>query len=156
MSKHHTLPAQRTDLDHMIRLMRNYAAANPVRVLREHTNEPHVRQLFTGVLAGGGAAWIAWADGQAVGQLIALRVHSIWNPDIWTLQELCWWVEPEYRNTSLGMRLVREYQTHAQALLASGSIDFWSLSTMRDSAVRDLDGRWGLEYLEGTYICQEL
>lgn len=79
---------------------------------------------------------IAWDGDKRVGCLGGYLAPNLFNPDLATLSELIWWVDPEYRKTRVGAMLLSEYEKVAQAteaydgtfsLLPSSPVNFASL-----------------------------
>jgi len=58
---------------------------------------------------------------------------SIWSPQILVLQELAWYVLPEYRNTTIGYRLVKAYLNYAEQLVRNDRIRYYTLNKMVSS-----------------------
>lgn len=143
------------DLDDLITMMKHYAESSPIVELRTNQNEPHVRALLTLIIQNdGGRVWIAHKDNKAIGMLIALFNPNIWNPNLYCMAELAWWVEPEHRHTSAGYRLVTEYKNFANDEMKAGRIYFWTLSKMVSSP--DLDyTKLGVTRIEETHTCQQ-
>ena len=52
---------------------------------------------------------IALRDGERVGFIAKLIAPHHFNPDIRQLSELLWWVQPEHRNTRVGMLLFKDF-----------------------------------------------
>lgn len=50
-------------------------------------------------------------DGKGV--ILGLIYPLYYNPSVLIAQELGWWVEPEYRNTTLGVRLLKKFEKEA-------------------------------------------
>lgn len=49
------------------------------------------------------------------GILLAIVYPCYWNPSYLMAQEMGWWVEPEYRNTRLAIRLLKQFEAEAKA-----------------------------------------
>ena len=48
------------------------------------------------------------------GVILGLKYHLYYNPNVTLVQELGWWVEPEYRNTMVGIKLLKEFEAEAK------------------------------------------
>jgi hypothetical protein len=70
------------------------------------------------------------------------------------LKELAWWVEPSHRNSSLGYRLLKEYVKFGKALKEKNIISAFTLTTLEDSPIRDLE-RFGWRPIEKNYVYGE-
>jgi hypothetical protein len=137
--------ATRTDLDIIVNMMRNYAAAGPVKLLATQQNEQHVRQFITAILLGAGRIWIGEQDNRSVGMLISVRNPNLWNPELIYLQELAWWVEPEAR------RLLYAFRDYAIEQLEANNIAGYTMSKMISSPNLDYS-KLGMKKLEETWI----
>ncbi len=143
-------PATIHDTDAIIDMMRNYAQASPVPALRLYQNPVHVRTLVTMILSGLGGIWLSENRGKMCGLIIAIRNPNPWNPDIMLAQELAFWVEPDYRNSTHGYKLLRAYEEWAQAEVAAGRVHGYTVSRM---ATSEFDpANHGYTLLEATYI----
>ena len=49
------------------------------------------------------------------------------------MQELAWYVKPEFRNTTVGYRLLKSYIEYGDELKEDGRIKFFSVSKMDTS-----------------------
>ena len=141
----------RHDIAAMVDMMRNYSKHSPIESLQHNHNPLWVTKLFTEIVYGGGYSWIAYRDNRPAGMLVAIKNTNIWNPDIKTVNELCWWVEPQFRNTFVGYRLLEAYRNRCEELLSTGEISYWTISRMANSP--DIDyTRLGCRELEQTYF----
>lgn len=48
------------------------------------------------------------------GAILGLVFPHWWNPQVLVAQELGWWVEPEYRGTTLAIRLLNKLEVEAK------------------------------------------
>lgn len=143
--------ANRYDIDDIIILLREYSKHSPITVHQTIQNEEYVRTLITCIIMGQGKIFLALNDDSTVGMLICIRQPNIWNKDIYLLQELAWYIYPEYRNTTLGYRLYTEYKNYATELLNTNKIVGYTLSKMSTSPNLNYE-RLGFEKIEETYI----
>lgn len=79
---------------------------------------------------------IGWVDGKRVGCLGGYLSPNLFNPELATMAELIWWVDPEYRNTRIGAHLLSVYDKLVDAspaydgtfsLLPDSPVNFKSL-----------------------------
>lgn len=61
-----------------------------------------------------GVLLVADFDGELVGMAAGLFSPFIFNDDFVVGQELCWWIEPEFRALGIGSELLRELERAAQ------------------------------------------
>jgi GNAT superfamily N-acetyltransferase len=139
--------ADRFDTPDLIELLRHYRSATPWPRLADCDNETYIRTVLAHIFAGMGAIFVAEKAGTMIGMLIAIRNNNIWDPDLYVLDELAYWVEPEHRGSRAGYRLIRAYQQYAEELKTSGKIEAYTISKMASSP--DLNyGRLGFEKSE--------
>tara|TARA_R110000803_G_scaffold4020_4_gene13782 strand:+ start:2752 stop:3243 length:492 start_codon:yes stop_codon:yes gene_type:complete len=86
-----------------------------------------------------------------VGMLIAHMQGDPWLPQIKTLKELAWWVEPEYRNTTAGYKLLKQYVKLGEGLTEKGKIKGFTLTNMTNSPVQNFE-KFGWTKVETNYI----
>jgi RimJ/RimL family protein N-acetyltransferase len=139
--------ADKWDTDSIIEMLRHYRSATPWPRLANCDNEEYIRKMLQRIFAGGGTIFVAEKDEQITGMLIAILNPNLWDPDLITMQELAYWVEPEHRGTSAGYRLLTAFRDHCEDLKAQGKIEAYTISKMVNSP--DLDyGRFGFTKLE--------
>lgn len=142
--------ATKFDLPRIIDLLRHYRSETPWARLKTCDNELYVRKLLTHILAGQGVIFVAERELEIQGMLIAVKNASIWDPDLYLMQELAYWVEPQYRGSSMAYRLLAEYRRHCLELKQQDKIDSYTISKMVNSP--DLDyQRFGFEKLEESW-----
>lgn len=88
------------------------------------------------------------------GMIIGSIVPDVWMPELQFLREIAWWVEPEYRGTSMGYRLLCEYRDFGCDLVHRGITQGTILTNMAQSPDFDLEKR-GWERIESNYIYTE-
>lgn len=54
-------------------------------------------------------AVVGWVNGERAGCLGGYLAPNLFNPDIATLSELVWWVDPKHRNSRIGAMLLQAY-----------------------------------------------
>lgn len=143
-------PATKFDLPDVIRMLKNYREACPLEELKLANDETYINTVFNSIIHGAGFAFIADYEGEAVGMILSIRAPSIWDPNIYLMKEMCYWVEPKCRNTSAGFRLLKEYVDACKAEKESGHISVFTVSKMTTSPDLKYD-RFGFEPLEETW-----
>ena len=139
------------DFDRIMALMINFANAAPVEVLHNpRYNRRGVQNFLAGILKNG-TIIVGEADGVIQGMLIAVIDNNPWLPQVKTLKELAWWVQPEYRNTSLGYRILKEYIRVGKLGQQTGAISNFTITTLMDSPIRDME-RHGWRAIETNYV----
>lgn len=59
------------------------------------------------------------------GVILGIVYPLFYNPSVLIAQELGWWVEPEYRNTTIGIKLLKEFEAEAKKRGAKKVIMFY-------------------------------
>jgi hypothetical protein len=93
--------------------------------------------LFS-IIQGKGFIYI---DNNMRGAIIAIKQNNIWSPKVRELHELLWWVEPEYRNGTIGGRLWKAFDSQAQKMLDLGNVDLVSTSISANGPLIDYTKR---------------
>jgi len=119
--------ATRYDIPRLLEIVESYAYENPIKILGEPCNHfpRHVEELLFSIIQGKGFIYI---DNNMRGAIVAIKQNNIWSPKVRELHELLWWVEPEYRNGTIGGRLWKAFDAHAQEMLDLGNVDIVSTS----------------------------
>jgi hypothetical protein len=126
--------ANKFDQTEIFEMLRHYREKTPISMLADSNNEEHVSKLFRHITLGGGICLLAEdVDYQPIGLLIAVASTCMWDPDIRIMEELAYWVEPEYRGSTAGYRLLKEYQKIALKLKSENKIHWYSISKMSNS-----------------------
>lgn len=115
--------ATRYDIPRLLEIVEAYAYENPIKCLgKQHNHFPkYVEELLFSIIAGRGFIYI---DNNMRGAIVAIKQGNVWSPKVKELNELLWWVEPEYRNGTIGGRLWKAFDERAEAMLKAGDIDF--------------------------------
>jgi hypothetical protein len=115
--------ATRYDIPRLLEIVEAYAYENPIKTLGkpDNHNPQHVEQLLFSILMGKGFIYI---DENMRGAIIAVKQNNVWCPNVKELHELLWWVEPEYRDGTLGGRLWKAFDQTGTEMLKRGDIDF--------------------------------
>jgi hypothetical protein len=139
------------DFDRIMEMMINFANSAPVTAYHNpQYNDRGVRNYLAQVLSNG-CIIVGEADGHIQGMLLAQVCSDPWLPHIKTLKELAWWVEPEYRNTTLGYKLLKKYVETGKHMQSTGIINNFVLTNMTTSPDFDL-GKRGWRAIETNYV----
>ena len=142
--------ANKFDLPVVLDMLRNFRNHTPIDMMRECNNEEYINKLFHHVILGGGVALIA-EDKDVAGMIIGVKDQNVWDPEIKVLRELVYWVEPEYRGTTAGYKLLLKYNKLAQELVDAQKINMYTMTKMVNSP--DLDfTRFGYKKTEEVWV----
>jgi N-acetylglutamate synthase-like GNAT family acetyltransferase len=113
--------ATRYDIPRLLEIVEAYAFENPIAVLGKQANHDpkYVESLLFGIIMGRGFVYI---DNHMRGAIIGIKNDNIWCPKVRELNELLWWVEPEYRNSTIGGRLWKAFDQEAAEMLNRGDV----------------------------------
>lgn len=113
--------ATRYDIPRLLEIVEAYAFENPIAVLGKQANHDpkYVESLLFGIIMGRGFVYI---DNHMRGAIIGIKNDNIWCPKVRELNELLWWVEHEYRNSTIGGRLWKAFDQEATEMLNRGDV----------------------------------
>lgn len=134
------------DTEDIMRMLNNYRQASPLSFHKE-SSEARARQILAQIFAGLGVAFVSEEPWGITGMLLAIKNSNIWDEEALVVNEIAYWVEPEYRGTSAGYRLIKSYQEYCDELKSSGVIKAYTISKMSTSPDLKYD-RFGFEKIE--------
>lgn len=142
--------ATRYDIPRLLEIVEAYAFENTIKKLGESNNHfpKYVEQLLFSIIQGHGFIFI---DSHLRGAIIAYKNSNIWSPKVKELNELLWWVEPEYRNGTVGGRLWKAFDERAQRMLELGEIDYVCTSISATGPLIDFSKR-GYKPLGASFV----
>ena len=118
--------ATKYDKIQIIEMMKLFRAESNIEQFQEIDNEPYWNRLLDNILAGAGVVFIE----EGKGLIMALISHTAWCDKTYQMYELAWYVKPEYRNTTVGYRLLKTYVDYGKQLKAEGRIKLFSIAKM--------------------------
>jgi len=142
--------ANKFDLPYIMKMLKHFSEQTPIDIMRSCYKEEYLNKLYHHIILGGGVAIVAESD-QPMGMIMGIKDSNVWDPELKVLRELVYWVEPEYRNTTAGYRLLVEYNKVAKQLLDDNQIKLFTMTKMVNSP--DLDfGRFGYKKTEEVWV----
>ena len=121
--------ATKFDKTEIINMMKQFRSEADLPEYVDAENEEYWNLLLDTILVGKGVVFLE----EGKGLLMALIHPTIWDNRINTMQELAWYVKPEFRNTTVGYRLLKSYIEYGDELKKDGRIKFFSVSKMDTS-----------------------
>lgn len=94
---------------------------------------------------------VAEQDDQVVGFACGLKAPSLMNKEYLIGAELAWWMEPEYRKCTAGVRLLK----HVERMARDAGCYAWSmmcLESLNPDDVEDMYLRMGYQPSERTFV----
>ena len=142
--------ANKFDQPEIFRMLRSFRNETPIEEMKNCDNEEYISKLFHHVLLGGGLALVA-EDDKICGMIIGIKDANAWDPNMKVLRELCYWVDKDYRGTTAGYRLLKEYSKHAQELVDEEKIKMYTMTKMTTSPDIDFT-RFGYKKTEEVWV----
>lgn len=118
--------ATKYDKIQIIEMMKLFRAESNIEQFQQIDNEPYWNKLLDNILAGAGVVFIE----EGKGLIMALISHTAWCDKTYQMYELAWYVKPEFRNTTVGYRLLKTYVDYGKQLKAEGRIKLFSIAKM--------------------------
>jgi GNAT superfamily N-acetyltransferase len=139
--------ATKYDKTEIIKMMQLFRAEADIEQYRHLDNVVYWNKLLDSILAGQGVIFLE----QGKGLIMALITHTAWCDRTFQMYELAWYVKPEYRNTTVGYRLLKEYIDYGKQLKQQGRIKLFSIAKMVSSPNIKYD-KFGFNKLDETWI----
>lgn len=117
------------DKTKIIDIMKMFRSESNIEELKSIDNEPYWNALLDSIIAGQGVCFYE----EDVGIIMAIITPSVWCNKTFTLHEIAWYVKPEFRNTSIGYRLLKAFVNYGKELKESGRIKFFVMGKMPSS-----------------------
>lgn len=118
--------ANKHDKTEIIKMMKLFKAESNIKQYQNLDNEIYWHRLLDNILAGMGIVFIE----EGKGLLMAIITPTIWCDKTFQMQELAWYVLPEYRNTTVGYRLLKSYIDYGNKLKQEGRIAIFAIGKM--------------------------
>lgn len=116
----------KTEITEMMRMFRDEA---DLPEYLDAEDDAYWNLLLDTMLAGKGVIFLE----EGKGLLMAIIHPTIWSNKVNTMQELAWYVKPEFRNSTVAYRLLKAYIDYGKELKEDGRIRFFSVSKMDTS-----------------------
>ena len=142
------------DFKNIKKMFVNFANSAPVDYLHNPKyDDDYIDQIFYGIVKQGVLLY-AEVDNKPAGFFMAVKTPDMWLPQIPpVLREAAWWVEPEYRDGSIGGKLFMKYQQIAKDMKAKRQIQGFTMTLMEQSPDIKLD-RYGYRPIETIYYAE--
>ena len=145
-------PLERTDYQRVYLLLQEFAQETGLGYLGEthYYDYQHIHQVLLRCERAG-VSFVAQNGRQITGMFLSLTLPDLWIPTVRHLKELAWYVQPEFRGTSLGARLFFAYVKEAEKRLEMGHIQGYTMTKLSSSDNFDYERR-GMRLIETTYL----
>lgn len=139
--------ATKYDKTQIIEMMQLFRAEANIEQYKHLDNLPYWNRLLDNIFAGQGVIFLE----ENKGLIIGLITHTAWCDRTFQMYELAWYVKPEYRNTTVGYRLLKEYIDYGKQLKEQGRIKLFTIAKMVTSPDIKYD-KFGFKKLDETWI----
>lgn len=139
--------ANKYDKTEIIEMMKLFRSEADIEQYRHLDNIVYWNKLLDNILAGQGVIFLE----EGKGLIMALITHTAWCDRTFQMYELAWYVKPEYRNTTIGYRLLKEYIDYGKQLKEQGRIKLFTIAKMVTSPNIKYD-KFGFNKLDETWI----
>lgn len=144
--------ANKFDLPEICRMLRDFRNQTPIPMMSQLDDDQYIAKIFNILINGGGLAIVSTNEDQTLnGMILGIINRSVWDPDLFILQEMVFWVDPEWRNTRVGYKLLKEYVEQSQELVDNGRISLYTMTKMINSPDLKLD-RFGFKKTEEVWV----
>lgn len=139
--------ATKHDKTQVIQMMQLFRAESHIEQYKDLDNIDYWNRLLDSMLAGQGIIYIE----DNVGLIMGIVMPTIWCDKTLVLNELAWYVKPEYRNTTVGYRLLKAYVDYGKQLKEQGRIKMFTIAKMVTSPDLKYD-RFGFSKLDEIWV----
>jgi hypothetical protein len=142
------------DFKNIKKMFINFANSAPVDYLHNPKyDDDYIDQIFYGIVKKGVLLY-AEQDNKPAGFFIAVPTPDLWLPHVPpVLREAAWWVEPEFRDGTIGGKLFMKYQQIAKDWKDKGLITGHTMTLMEQSPDIKLD-KYGYKPIETIYYAE--
>lgn len=143
--------ANKFDAPQIIEMLKHFRSETPIPEMNDCNDEEYISKLIRQLILGMGIIYVAEKDSKVVGMIIGVKGPSIWDQNLIMLREMAFWVEPEYRGSTAGYKLIIAYNKYAEQLKQNKQITTYTMTKMSTSP--DLDfGRFGYKKAEEVWV----
>lgn len=128
----------------MLKMFRDEAEVDYVKQLKDET---YINKILNMIFAGAGVVFVDDNKGFIMG----LITHTTWCDKTNQMYELAWYVKPEFRNTSIGHRLLKSYIDYGKQLKEQGRIKLFTIAKMVTSPDIKYD-KFGFTKMDETWV----
>jgi len=140
--------ANKFDIPRIIEMLWNYHDHGNIPGL-EIENDDTANKILSTIIAGAGIALVSDNEGELNGMLLAICNPYLWDNNKLVMNEIAYWVELDYRHTSIGYRLLKEYVELCKEMKDMNRIQFFTMSQMEGQELNY--ERFGFRPIEHTW-----
>jgi N-acetylglutamate synthase-like GNAT family acetyltransferase len=136
--------AEASDIDQLLVLAENFIEYHPLGM---RWDVDHMRAQLMALIEAH-VFVIDEGEGKIRGAIGGTTIPNLWVPGDVMLVEAFWWVEPEYRNGTIGLKLLKAFEAVGRALQVSRIA---MVSTTKTPQLTGIYQRLGYELQETTF-----
>lgn len=140
-------------MDQVVDMLKEFQQEGPANLV-EFTGGCDITDIskiaFTEILHGKGILLVAEHDNKIVGLIMGIIDGLMWDRKTLILREMAYYVDEEYRGTTAGYRLLREYLNKAKKLVDDGRIKAYTLCKLASSNIKY--EKFGMEKVEEVWV----
>lgn len=143
-------PADRDDIPWLLEQLRAFSTFYGTTIPLFPDDPASAASILEAQLSGVNPFFVAVVRGDRAGFISGALITHPYNPKLRLLQELFWWVDPAFRGTSVGARLLAAFEAYGRAHAD------WILMTVEAKSPidpRSLERR-GYRLHESTYLME--
>jgi len=140
--------ATKFDVPRLIEMLWHYHDSGSIDNLSV-INDKSAMKILSVIIAGGGIALVSEKNNIITGMLLAICVPYLWDNTKLVMNEVAYWVEPEYRGSTAGYKLLKKYVELCDDMKDEGRIQFYTMSQMNGQHLNY--ERFGFKPIEQTW-----
>lgn len=141
------------DMDQVVDMLKEFQREGPANLV-EFTGECDITDVskiaFTEILHGRGILLVAEHDSKIVGLIMGIIDGLMWDRKTLILREMAYYVDVEYRSTTVGYRLLKEYLNKAKKLVHDGRIKAYTMCRLSTSNIKY--EKFGMKKVEEVFV----
>ena len=141
---------QRADYPSVYELLLEFSLSTGTDHTQRNYDYEYIRQLLLRSEISG-ESFVAEINAEIQGTILSVCVPDLWQPRALWLREIAWYVRPNYRHTSIGARLFKEYKKAAEKRKELGQIQGFTISKLANSPDFKYE-KQGFRFVESTYM----
>lgn len=139
------------DYDRIMELLIELANANPLPELQNpRYDDRYIRHMLTEFVKNG-VLYVAEEDNAIQGFIMGVITPNIWLKDVYWMREVAFWVTPEYRYSTMGAKLLLQYENTCKQLMDKGVIHNFVITSLDNIGSVDYENR-GYHKIETNFV----
>lgn len=142
--------ANKFDIPNIITLLYKFRDEYGSCVVSQFSNETHVAKLLT-ISIISGAVYVAEEETNIVGIIAGYKTPLVWDPDSYVINELAFYVDPDYRFNNIGSELLTTYLNKMEELVDKEQIKGYTMQVLPNTPNLGLED-YGMKKAEQIYV----